>query len=161
MTETWLSAHGDEAKTAELAPITQTRYSGNRQNKVNSYNNRRSSSPRLESLNYEDKKIMKYQDLILEIQKPWGAKIKVIPIIVKSLGAFSMNFEKHLWKIHVKHNSTALIKSAYYEAVISNAVRMISKLSGRFPRSMQDNTPINQSIVFVSKQNVNKVNKLI
>ena len=35
----------------------------------------------------EDEKVLKYQDLGIEIQTPWNTKAKIVPIIVGSLGA--------------------------------------------------------------------------
>ena len=60
----------------------------------------------------EDEKIWKYQDLRIEIHKLWNTKAKVITTIVGSLGAISMNIERHLMEIPGKRNSTALCKSA-------------------------------------------------
>ena len=53
---------------------------------------------------------MKYKDLRIEIQKHWNTKVNVMPIIVGSLVATSMNMAIHPMEIHGKHNSTALIK---------------------------------------------------
>ena len=39
---------------------------------------------------------MKYQDLRIEVRKPWNTKAIAMPIIFGSLGATSMYFEKHL-----------------------------------------------------------------
>ena len=44
----------------------------------------------------EDEKILKYQDHRVEIEKLWNTKAYVMPVIVGSLGATLMNFEKHL-----------------------------------------------------------------
>ena len=51
--------------------------------------------------NVKDKEnmILKYQELRIEIQKLLITKVKVILIIVGSLGTTSMNFEKHLREI--------------------------------------------------------------
>jgi len=37
----------------------------------------------------EDEKILKYKDLILEIQRIWNAKAKVIPVIAGATGTIS------------------------------------------------------------------------
>ena len=51
----------------------------------------------------EDEKILKYRDLRIEIQTPWNTKAKVIPVIVGSLGASSMNLVKILWNYRRAH----------------------------------------------------------
>ena len=60
----------------------------------------------------------------LRIQKLLNAK--VMPTIVRSFCATSMNVEKHLRKIPAKHNSTALIKSALL--VSSNILRCVPQI---------------------------------
>ena len=70
--------------------------------------------------NVKDKEddILKLQDHRIEILKLRNIKAKVIPIILGSLGATSMNFEKYLREIPGNHYSTSLIKSAFVGANI-------------------------------------------
>ena len=74
----------------------------------------------------EDEKILKYQDLRMEIQKLWNTEAKLIIIIVGSLGATLMNFDKHSMKIPGKHNSPALTNSALVGS--TNIQRHVSDL---------------------------------
>ena len=85
-----------------------SRYSGNRQNKANYYNVAVSLDWKVKD---KDEKILKYQDIGIEIRKLWKRKAKVMPIIVGILSATSINFDKHLMEIPGNHNSTVLMKS--------------------------------------------------
>jgi stalled ribosome rescue protein Dom34 len=44
----------------------------------------------------EDKKILKYKDLIKEIQRMWNVKAKVKPVIIGATGTISKSFRKYL-----------------------------------------------------------------
>ena len=46
----------------------------------------------------EKDKIEKYQDLGRELQKTWNVKVKIIPLIVGSLGAIPKQFGNRLKK---------------------------------------------------------------
>ena len=74
----------------------------------------------------EDENILKYQYLRIEIQKLWNTE--AIPVIMGSLGASSINFEKHLREIPGNHNSTKLIKSAQLGS--SDILRRVLDLYG-------------------------------
>ena len=50
----------------------------------------------------EKYKIEKYQDLERELQKIWNVKLKIIPLVVGSLGAIPKQFDKRLKQIGVK-----------------------------------------------------------
>jgi hypothetical protein len=41
----------------------------------------------------EAEKILKYKDLIIEIQFTWNAKVKVIPVIIGATGTFSVSLK--------------------------------------------------------------------
>ena len=49
----------------------------------------------------EDDKIEKYQDLGKELQKIWNVKVKIIPLVVSSLGAVPKQFGKRLKQIGI------------------------------------------------------------
>jgi hypothetical protein len=49
-------------------------------------------------------KILKYKDLVLEIQSMWNVAIKVIPVITGATGTMSKPFRKYLSNIPPKHD---------------------------------------------------------
>jgi hypothetical protein len=44
----------------------------------------------------EAEKILKYKDLITEIQRMWNVKTKVTPVITGTTGTISKSFRKYL-----------------------------------------------------------------
>ena len=54
----------------------------------------------------EKDKIEKYQDLGRELQKIWNVKVKIIPLVVGSLGAISKQFGKIEADWYYSRNST-------------------------------------------------------
>jgi hypothetical protein len=44
----------------------------------------------------EAEKILKYKDLIIEIQRMWNVKTKVTPVITGTTGTISQSFRKYL-----------------------------------------------------------------
>jgi hypothetical protein len=60
----------------------------------------------------EAKKILKYKDLIIEIQHRWHVKTKVTPVIIGATGTISKSFRKYLSSIPGKHNIKELPKTA-------------------------------------------------
>ena len=44
----------------------------------------------------EAKKILKYEDLTIEIQRMWDVKTTVIPVIIGTTGTISKSFRKYL-----------------------------------------------------------------
>jgi hypothetical protein len=49
----------------------------------------------------EAEKILKYKDLIIEIQCMWNVKTKVMPVIIGATGTISKSFRKQLyWAQH-------------------------------------------------------------
>jgi hypothetical protein len=42
----------------------------------------------------EAEKILKYEDLTIEIQRMWNVKTKVIPLIISATGTISKSFRK-------------------------------------------------------------------
>jgi hypothetical protein len=43
----------------------------------------------------EAEKILKYKDLIIEIQRMWNVKTKVTPVIIGAIGTISKSFRKY------------------------------------------------------------------
>jgi len=54
----------------------------------------------------EAEKILKYKDLIIEIQCMWNVKTKVIPVITGATGTFSKSFRKYVSNIPENHEGT-------------------------------------------------------
>jgi hypothetical protein len=60
----------------------------------------------------EAKKVLKYKDLMVEMQHVWNVKTKVIPVTVGPTGTISKSFTKYLRKVHGKHKIKELQKTA-------------------------------------------------
>jgi len=60
----------------------------------------------------EAKKILKYKDLTIEIQRMWNVKSKVIPVIIGATGTVSKSFRKYVSNITGKHEVKELQKTA-------------------------------------------------
>jgi len=60
----------------------------------------------------EAKKILKYKDHIIEIQRMWNVKTKVIPVIIRATGTISKSFRKYVSNIAGKHEVKKLEKTA-------------------------------------------------
>ena len=60
----------------------------------------------------EAKKILKYKDLTIEMQRMWNVKTKVIPIIIGATGTISKTFRKYMSNIPGKHEVKELQKTA-------------------------------------------------
>ena len=59
----------------------------------------------------EKDKIEKYQDLGMELQKIWSVKIKIIPLVVGSLGAISKHFGNRLIQIGITAGTAQVQKT--------------------------------------------------
>jgi hypothetical protein len=57
-------------------------------------------------------KILKYKDLITEIQRTWKVKTKVTPVIIGATGTISKSFRKYLSSILGKHEVKELWETA-------------------------------------------------
>jgi hypothetical protein len=57
-------------------------------------------------------KILKYKDLIIEIQRMWNVKTKVTPVILGAMGTISKSFGKYLSSIPGKYDSKERQKTA-------------------------------------------------
>jgi hypothetical protein len=60
----------------------------------------------------ETEKILKYKDLIIEIQLMWNVKTKVTPVIIGATGTISKSFRKYLSSVPGKHGIKELQKTA-------------------------------------------------
>jgi hypothetical protein len=60
----------------------------------------------------EEEKILKYKDLIIEIQRMWNVKTNVTPVITGATGTISKSFRKYLSSIPGKHDIKELQKTA-------------------------------------------------
>jgi len=60
----------------------------------------------------EAKKILKYEDPIIEMQRMWNVKTKVIPVIIGATGTISKSFRKYVSNIPGNHEVTELRKTA-------------------------------------------------
>ena len=58
------------------------------------------------------KKILKYKDLKIEIQRMWNVKTKVIPVIIGAIGTISKSFRKYVSNIPGNHEVKELQKTA-------------------------------------------------
>jgi hypothetical protein len=60
----------------------------------------------------EAEKILKYQDLTIEIQSMWNVKTRVVPVIIEATGTISESFRKYVSNIPENHEVKALQKTA-------------------------------------------------
>jgi hypothetical protein len=60
----------------------------------------------------EAKKILKYEDLTVEIQHMWNVKTKVIPVIIGATWTISKSFKKCMSNIPGNHEVNELQKTA-------------------------------------------------
>jgi hypothetical protein len=60
----------------------------------------------------EAEKILKYKDLIIEIQRTWNVKIRVIPVITGGTGTISESFRKYVSTIRGNHEVKELQETA-------------------------------------------------
>jgi hypothetical protein len=60
----------------------------------------------------EAEKILKYNDLTVEIQRMWNVKTKVIPVIIGATGTISKTFRKYVSNTPGNHKVKELQKTA-------------------------------------------------
>jgi hypothetical protein len=58
------------------------------------------------------KKILKYKDLTIEIQRMWNVKTRVITVIIGTAGTISKSFRKYVSTIPGNHELKELQKTA-------------------------------------------------
>ena len=61
----------------------------------------------------EKEKIAKYQDLGSELQKIWNVKVKIIPLVVGSLGAIPKQFGNRLKEIGITVGTVQVQKTVF------------------------------------------------
>ena len=61
----------------------------------------------------EAEKILKYKDLILEIQRMWNVKVKAIPVVIEATGTSSKSLRQYLINIPRKHEVKELQTMPY------------------------------------------------
>ena len=71
----------------------------------------------------EKDKIEKYQDLGMELQKIWNVKVKIIPLVVGSLGAIPKQFGNRLKQISITAGTAQVQKT-----VLLGMARILRKL---------------------------------
>ena len=71
----------------------------------------------------EAEKMLKFKDLIIEIQRLWNVKTKVIPVIIGVTGTISKSFRKYVSNIPGKHEVKELQKTA-----ISGTAHILQKV---------------------------------
>jgi hypothetical protein len=64
----------------------------------------------------EAEKVLKYKDLIIEIQPMWSVKTKTTPVIIEATGTISKSFRKYLSSIAGTHELKELQKKQLYWA---------------------------------------------
>jgi hypothetical protein len=57
-------------------------------------------------------KILKYKNLIIEVQRMWNGKVTVIPVIIGATGTISKSLRQYLSNIPGKHKREELQKKA-------------------------------------------------
>jgi hypothetical protein len=60
----------------------------------------------------EAKKILKYKDQTIEMQRMWKVKTRVIPVIIGATGTISKSFRKYIRNIPGNHEVKELQKTA-------------------------------------------------
>ena len=60
----------------------------------------------------EAEKILKYKDLIIEIQRMWNVKVKVIPVVIEATGTSSKSLRQYLSNVPGKYEIKELQKRA-------------------------------------------------
>ena len=64
-------------------------------------------------LEKEKEKVIKYQDLKMELKRLWKMKVKVIPVVIGALGSVSKNLKKWLKELDMEElDCSALQKAA-------------------------------------------------
>ena len=62
----------------------------------------------------EAEKILKYKDLIIEIQRMWNVKAIVIPVVKGATGTISESFTQYLSNIPGKHEIKEIQEHPYW-----------------------------------------------
>jgi hypothetical protein len=60
----------------------------------------------------EEEKIMKYQDLRIEVRRLWKMKVKVVPIVIGALGSVPRGLKKNLLELDLKGCESRMLQKA-------------------------------------------------
>ena len=82
--------------------------------KRNDDDNNNNNNNQTNMIEKETEKILKYKDLIIEIQRMWNVKAKVIPVIRGATGTISKSLRQHLSNIPGKHEIKELQNTAIF-----------------------------------------------
>jgi hypothetical protein len=63
-------------------------------------------------IDVEAEKILKYNDLTIEIQRMWNVKTRMIPVIIGATGTISKSFRNYVSSIPGNHEVRELQKTA-------------------------------------------------
>jgi hypothetical protein len=75
------------------------------------YVDRCRNSRRQECDSKSSEKILKYKDLIIEIQRMWDVKTRVMPVIIGATGTISKSFRKYVSTVPGNHEVKELEKT--------------------------------------------------
>jgi len=80
--------------------------------------------------------ILKYEDLITEIQRMWNVKARVIPVIKGAIGTISPSLRQYLSNIQGKHKIKELQKNCHNghctQTAESSSVKVQNIFHGRY-----------------------------
>ena len=65
------------------------------------------------AIKIEAEKIVKYKDVIIEIQRMWNVTAKVIPLIMAASGTISESFRQYLRNVDRKHEIKRVQKNSH------------------------------------------------
>ena len=64
--------------------------------------------PRDRNVIQKEKKILKYEDIIIEIQRMWNVQARVLPVITRATGTISKSLRQYISNIPTKHETKEL-----------------------------------------------------
>ena len=77
----------------------------------------------------EKDKIEKYQDLGKELQKIWNLKVKIISLVVGSLGAIAKQFGNRLKQIGIKAGTAQVLKTVLLGEILRKVLEIYTALA--------------------------------
>jgi len=60
----------------------------------------------------EKEKVMKYQQLRIQLEKLWNVKFTIVPVVIGALGSFTSSLLPYLKQLPGKHPINSLTKAA-------------------------------------------------
>jgi len=82
----------------------------------------------------EAENILKYEDLITEIQHTWNVKAKVIPVITVANGTISKSLRQYLSNIPGKHKIKGMQKKSHIVQCLHTMESANVKVQNKFHR---------------------------